>query len=546
MRVDSLKIARYRQLQDITIEFQALNALIGPNGSGKSTVLRALDLAFNGEQATEIDALANRESLKAAIVANGPLAVTASITLSDDDIKIAASEAKGFEAKDWVHKKVSIHRVFDGTSDGSPTEFKVLPLTFSDKDLGERFISWLERYLKGRFLLIQAERQLDDTVQSHDVGNTRKADGRKVLPRLFKSHTTRGKITDEGFQRLKRSVQFILPEVELSPIVREQDYADLEFSGIPSSWMGSGYREVVAILAEIALSQAHIVAIEEPERGIHPGLIGPLLGALQQAVGNGQLILTTHAAHLIGALPLADTWEMRLPGIPSKVTPESVPGLAERLGLRVNDALDYPILLFVEGDSDAAAWNTWLKLSGLELSCLACDIGGFGGMKYYANADLLRKRIVKPIVCTALDGDTQKKPDAAEVLRLAEQVAKETGGIAFKLKKDTLEDYLLRPSAIAKTLKVEQGVVEREIQAYNKERERNGKPLSSKDTLKSVVFTLAGRSFSAVADSGAIAGNIASDDMDEDILNCIKEIKGLIAQKPAQPTRKDGTLPDPA
>lgn len=47
MKIESVHIANFRALTDVTVEFDSITSFIGPNGTGKSTVLHALDWFFN-------------------------------------------------------------------------------------------------------------------------------------------------------------------------------------------------------------------------------------------------------------------------------------------------------------------------------------------------------------------------------------------------------------------------------------------------------------------------------------------------------------------
>lgn len=48
MKIERVRIRRYRCLRDLTLDVADYTALVGPNGSGKSSVLYALDWFFNG------------------------------------------------------------------------------------------------------------------------------------------------------------------------------------------------------------------------------------------------------------------------------------------------------------------------------------------------------------------------------------------------------------------------------------------------------------------------------------------------------------------
>jgi putative ATP-dependent endonuclease of OLD family len=55
MKIQHVRIRRYRSLKDLSLDIDDYTVLVGPNGSGKSSVLYALDWFFNGGTLTEED-----------------------------------------------------------------------------------------------------------------------------------------------------------------------------------------------------------------------------------------------------------------------------------------------------------------------------------------------------------------------------------------------------------------------------------------------------------------------------------------------------------
>lgn len=55
MRIERVRVRRYRCLKDLTLDIDDYAAFVGPNGSGKSSVLYALDWFFNGGSLSEDD-----------------------------------------------------------------------------------------------------------------------------------------------------------------------------------------------------------------------------------------------------------------------------------------------------------------------------------------------------------------------------------------------------------------------------------------------------------------------------------------------------------
>ncbi len=55
MKLKSLKIRNYRNLNKIDLDFKNINVFIGKNNAGKSNVLRAIDLFFNWFDSQDIE-----------------------------------------------------------------------------------------------------------------------------------------------------------------------------------------------------------------------------------------------------------------------------------------------------------------------------------------------------------------------------------------------------------------------------------------------------------------------------------------------------------
>lgn len=55
VRIERVRIRRYRSLRDLSLEVEDYTALVGPNGAGKSSVLYALDWFFNGGKLADDD-----------------------------------------------------------------------------------------------------------------------------------------------------------------------------------------------------------------------------------------------------------------------------------------------------------------------------------------------------------------------------------------------------------------------------------------------------------------------------------------------------------
>lgn len=50
MKIQSIRIQKFRSIDDVTLQFSQVLALVGANNAGKSHVLRALNAFFNFEE----------------------------------------------------------------------------------------------------------------------------------------------------------------------------------------------------------------------------------------------------------------------------------------------------------------------------------------------------------------------------------------------------------------------------------------------------------------------------------------------------------------
>lgn len=482
MRLGKLSIHRYRAISGCTIDLSELTVLVGPNGAGKSTVLRALEFLCRGAEAGELQSVNGQPALNQLLCLYGPPQVSAELVIDAADV-LALGQAMGVKIggdAGWGGCTCNAKRNFN------PADWTKCPLEFSwtEKEkqmLGthlKAFEESLDARLRNFFLLVKAERILG----SENLSGQRQvpADGRTLKHRMYMKDVDQSAGMSDEFDRLTREVLGIFPDIRGMKVIQRNGHQDFLFDRYNSDWMGSGLREVTVIAGEILQANEGLVAIEEPERGLHPELQRRVVSYLRDASRNKQLLITTHSPAVVGSVPLAALWRVSAAHAVKKVEVTGVGDVVRDLGISFSDSLSHKLILLVEGDDDEAAWNSWFSLNNLSSDCLAIDTRGFTNVKFYAESDFLRALKARPVVWTSLDGDTKNKREGPQAQAHAERMAKEFGGDCFVLQRECIDDYFLDTDVLARCSGQPKPVVEAEIAKLDAEwaeRKKKGVPI---------------------------------------------------------------------
>jgi predicted ATPase len=74
----------------------------------------------------------------------------------------------------------------------------------------------------------------------------------------------------------------------------------------PAAMLSDGTINIAAIILALFFEERPVIVIEEPERNIHPYLIGKLSGMLQDAATRKQVIVTTHNPEMVKYVGIND------------------------------------------------------------------------------------------------------------------------------------------------------------------------------------------------------------------------------------------------
>lgn len=309
MRVESLKLTRFRSIETAEIQFSGCTAVVGENNSGKSSVLRALRVFFLPQE----EAAAVREGrhkyssksfsrieLEFSAVAADP----AFTPVTENDrlaIRLTITQAGNF----------TFHFRYQGSYLPAPdnildtvkkyVEFILVPpnRNIADLDWGQESLlkvaagAYIEKALSAR-----------DHVTSKFLEAARYVEN-NVLRRLSRDmvqhyHVNHGISFDIRYREGVSYKDFL---VSLAVMTVENG------SSFDISECGSGVHSLAAIALYRVMAQLHskslLIAIEEPETNLHPQAQREVLSQILAAAGQDtglQFLITTHSTVIVDGL----------------------------------------------------------------------------------------------------------------------------------------------------------------------------------------------------------------------------------------------------
>jgi hypothetical protein len=215
--------------------------------------------------------------------------------------------------------------------------------------------------------------------------------------------------------------------------------------------MGGGIEQLL-MTATVLLTTGEECSLflEEPESHLHAGAQRFLIERLQQE--NRQVFITSHSPTFINASRKKSLYQVKLTKNRTTITnfreESALSEVLDDIGSRNSDVLLSDAVLFVEGSSDAQAFNAWSNTLGLSfaehnVTVLSMDGGENAGRKVRVRGTVLegisRKAPVPHLFI--LDRDERGKAEVASV--------QETLGTRVHLlERRELENYMLVPRAL--------------------------------------------------------------------------------------------------
>lgn len=361
MVIHEAHVRRFKGIDDVHLtDLSQVNAFYGRNNSGKSTILHALDMAGLALSTRNWNAFQPKLEIKDLFQTAGPFEID--LTYSDGNHAIVRQQDKGFGP----------------TFQPNPTEEQRFRSIYIIPDPG---IGLLRRHRS-------TPRNIMDQVQAR---NFSEVNGLEILFALkyYAGRRERG-LKSEDYERIIADVKDFFPEIQdLVSDRTEDDIATLNYReydrNLDVIYSGAGLKHFIDIFVKVALSQASVVLIDEPEMGLHPSLQRELLAhfyELAQTKGI-QIFVATHSPVFLTDPDKVSAFcvqnrrgQRKVFLIPS----ESLHTIWGDLGLHPSDFLQNDIVLLVEGQMDVIFFDHVInELYREEFQDIAVGVVQYGG-----------------------------------------------------------------------------------------------------------------------------------------------------------------------
>ncbi|MEM0140118.1 MAG: AAA family ATPase [Ferroplasma sp.] len=344
MSIKKIKASNYKSFKDLDVTLSDFNVIIGPNSSGKSNFISILQflrdiinsgienaISLQGGIEYILNAKAKDSPMEIEVLFNGNISfgfgnrnsrldITSilyriNIGLSGkpkklkkysyketiefnlkDNLKVSMSNANGkIKLDDELAKKLGDFTKLILNRD--PSDKSILTLM--------PIIPFFERSN------IPQIYDIDPKLSKHSIPLSGMAeleqDGNNIaliLKNLAKQ--------DDSMEKLINLIGTCLPFINKIDIeslsdksiilnVRENFNKNLT---LPAAFISDGTIEIITLMDILYFERRNVVAIEEPEKNIHPALLQKLVELMKEASKNKQLIITTHSPEIINYIDI--------------------------------------------------------------------------------------------------------------------------------------------------------------------------------------------------------------------------------------------------
>jgi predicted ATPase len=291
MRVKSIEIEGFRAFKHMDrIELGDITVLIGPNNSGKSSILRALSLMQDGSGVGGADVR----------VGYG----TANIRIDLEKLESSSWRPPAME-DGYVAITLS-------SSDRRGMEFS---LSLMNSQAGGGTAAQIPSIEPNHFVVPYLTKRKTALYQE----DVRSQHAMRISPTMEFLAAKLSRISNPSFpghhryaETCKAILGFMVTAVPSDNGQRPGIYLPNK-EIIPIDQMGEGVPNIVALLADLALSDGKLFLVEEPENDLHPSALKALLDLLIESSKRNQFVVSTHSnivlRHL-GGVPETRVYEV--------------------------------------------------------------------------------------------------------------------------------------------------------------------------------------------------------------------------------------------
>lgn len=322
--LEKVHIKNFLSLRDVELPLKPLTVLVGPNASGKSNILNALRLlntVITAEELPPVEFIQDRLWAGEANQITFQLQAKVEETPTLYKLKLKAEINNPFVAEELLVKSVKVISIHDGQGQVKDENGENLTSYKSNKlalksagDYGYKpntsiltefikgweFYDFRPEYMRrysGGFPFIIENTSLKELRESPKLDD----DGSTLSALLSYWHEN----TPERFQSVSESLAASTNiRIAQNEIDGDNQLCLLEGyeQPIPLKRASDGTLRLVAyyvLLNEPVLPP--LIAIEEPERNLHPGALADIANVIEQISEHSQVIITTHSSQLLDA-----------------------------------------------------------------------------------------------------------------------------------------------------------------------------------------------------------------------------------------------------
>lgn len=323
-RLTKVSLRNYKCIASCDVKVGPLSILVGPNGSGKSSFLDALRLVADALRYSLGHALQERGGFAEVRRRTNTTAASFAVLLrfrlpdakgafgcviarrSRNGYVVAREQCVLSSGADWDH-----YRVDEG--DVAVTSIKHPPDARPDELYLSRIASippfgQVHRFLSNMTFYNPSVDRIRE-LQTSDDGRLLKRDGSNVasvLNRLKSVAPERKKVVDDYLAALVPHVDSVEPRA-LGPKMTVEFRQSMPGSDSPRRFLAEnmsdgtlrGLGVLVALFQQSRSDAASAIGVEEPELGLHAGVLGGLADALLEASEHMQTFATTHSAEML-------------------------------------------------------------------------------------------------------------------------------------------------------------------------------------------------------------------------------------------------------
>jgi hypothetical protein len=296
-RLQSVRIQRFKRINDVSIDLNMVNVFVGGNNSGKSSLIQGLHFGVGLLQTIELSGL---------WVASTSLNPTQLIYSPAEDIHALGTGAKLFEGKD---KAISLEfTLASGEScavDVRKGRNRNILVTVKNIPVAKK-LSSLERpysvFSPGLAGIAKRETQVSDGVLLRTLA---RGDA-NLIPRNILLRPSKSAAWQMFLEDLREVFSGVVIEMEFAEQTAEFIDVFITVGGqrVPLELAGTGVLQALQILSYIHRFSPSLVVLDEPDSHLHPNNQRLLCALLRRvSIDRGtQILLTTHSRHIVDAL----------------------------------------------------------------------------------------------------------------------------------------------------------------------------------------------------------------------------------------------------